>query len=247
MKLFGLIGKKLGHSFSKNYFEEKFNQLAIADQHAYELFELDTIEGIRPLLKKKNLVGLNVTVPYKQEVIPYLDKLDSSAKKVGAVNVIKIENGISVGYNSDYFGFKYSLEKWLEGTAVKNALVLGTGGASRAVLAALNDLEINYKVISRSSTEGDITYIELNHAPKLLGKYKLIINTTPLGMFPDVSSSPDIPYNVADASHWFYDLVYNPEETMFLKKAKVQGAQTKNGLEMLHLQAEKSWKIWTSK
>lgn len=247
MKVFGLIGKKLSHSFSKNYFETKFKQLNIADQHTYELFELNTIDEIKQLLKRDNLVGLNVTVPYKQEVIHFLDELDQSAKKVGAVNVIRLENGIAKGYNSDYFGFKRSLENWLQGKQIKNALILGSGGASKAVSAALNDLDINSKVVSRSDDAGDITYRELNHAPKLLGKYKLIINTTPLGMYPVVDEAPEVPYAEANDTHWFYDLVYNPEETLFLKRAKAQGANTKNGLEMLHLQAEKSWEIWNSK
>lgn len=247
MKVFGLIGKKLSHSFSKNYFETKFNQLNIADQHTYELFELTAINKVKELFTKENLVGLNVTVPYKQEVIPFLDELDQSAKKVGAVNVIKLESGITKGYNSDYFGFKQSLENWLQGNAIKNALILGSGGASKAVSAALNDQDISSKVVSRSDDAGDITYRELNHAPKLLGKYKLIINTTPLGMYPAIEEAPEVPYAEVNDSHWFYDLVYNPEETLFLKKGKEQGANIKNGLEMLHLQAEKSWEIWNSK
>lgn len=239
MPSFGLIGRKLGHSFSKEYFETKFDELNLTD-HSYNLFELDDIDEIEKILKLKPK-GLNVTVPYKEEIIPYLDRLDDSASKVGAVNVISLEKNAFVGYNSDFYGFKTSLQHWLSNTTLK-ALVLGTGGASKAVIAALDDLGIESVFISRQSGENRLTYSQVTS--EKIEQHRLIINTTPLGMYPEVNESPDIPYNSLTTQHYLYDLVYNPEKTVFLKKGEAKGAQVKNGLQMLHLQAEKSWEIW---
>lgn len=239
MPLFGLIGKKLGHSFSKKYFEKKFNELNLSD-HTYSLFEIEDIAGIEKILKHKPK-GLNVTIPYKEEIISFLDRLDHSAKKVGAVNVISLEKNAFVGYNSDFYGFKTTLQNWLS-TPILKALVLGTGGASKAVIAALVELGIDVQSVSRTPGKNLITYEEITS--EIIEEHQLIINTTPLGMYPKVNESPAIPYQMLTDRHYLYDLVYNPEQTEFLKKGQVKGAQVKNGLEMLHLQAEKSWEIW---
>ena len=244
MRRFGLIGKKLSHSFSQKYFQNKFKELELND-HEYDLFELNKISSVTEIFSLSNLLGLNVTVPYKEEIIPFLDILDESAKKVGAVNVVKITNGRKVGYNSDYYGFKRSLEEWLPSNFNKNALVLGTGGASKAVSSALSDLKIEYKCVSRNPSKNKISYSETDSY--LNNEFNLIINTTPLGMSPNIDSLPDINYNLLTNEHYLYDLVYNPELTMFLKLGADQGAVVKNGLEMLHLQAEESWRIWNSK
>jgi len=241
MPSFGLIGRKLGHSFSKEYFETKFDELNLTD-HSYNLFELDDIGEIEKILKLKPK-GLNVTVPYKQEIIPYLNRLDDSAEKVGAVNVVSLEKNAFVGYNSDYYGFKTSLQHWLSNTTLK-ALVLGTGGASKAVIAALDELGIEVQSVSRTSGNNLITYDEVTS--DIIEQHQLIINTTPLGMYPETNECPDIPYDSVTNQHYLHDLVYNPEKTVFLKKGEAKGAQVKNGLEMLHLQAEKSWEIWNN-
>lgn len=244
MRQFGLIGKTLSHSFSKNYFTEKFKKENIKNC-AYDLYELAHVSELKHLIKNnKNLRGLNVTIPYKNDVIPLLDELDSRAKKIGAVNVIKITKEKKlIGYNSDYYGFKNSLKKWLGNKSIK-ALVLGTGGASKAVVVALEDLEISFLQISRTASKTTINYKSLNSNREIYESHQLIINTTPLGMHPKVDASPDLQYKWLTSSHYLYDLVYNPEETIFMKKGKEKGAQVKNGLEMLILQAEKSWEIW---
>jgi shikimate dehydrogenase len=242
MHQYGLIGKKLAHSFSKKYFEEKFEKENIIGV-SYNLFELNTIEEVEKLFENTNLKGLNVTIPYKQVVIPFLNKLDISAQKTNAVNVIKIENGIKTGYNSDYYGFQKSLSTFYD-FKNKKAIVLGTGGASKAVQAVLKDFDILFTLVSREKNENTILYSELNKTH--FSDSDLIINTTPLGMYPDIKSFPDIPYQFINENHFVYDLVYNPEETIFLYKAKINGAKTKNGIEMLHLQAEKAWEIWNN-
>ncbi len=244
MRQFGLIGKKLSHSFSKKYFTEKFAKENIKNC-AYDLYELTHASELKRLVSKnKNLRGLNVTIPYKNDVIPLLDELDSRAKKIGAVNVIKItEDKKLIGYNSDYYGFKNSLEKWLGNKSIK-ALVLGTGGASKAVKVALDDLEIPFIQVSRTATKTALDYTTLNSNREIYKSHQLIINTTPLGMCPKVDTSPDLQYEWLTSNHYLYDLVYNPEETVFMKTGKGKGTQTKNGLEMLILQAEKSWEIW---
>ena len=245
-RTFGLIGRSLKHSFSKGYFSQKFSNERIADC-TYQLFELSDIKQFGSLIKEVPLAGLNVTIPYKEEVMDYLNNLDVSAKKVGAVNVIKFENdGKLTGFNSDYYGFKTSLHHWLPDDRQHdlNALILGTGGASKAVKVVLQDLGMPYKLISRSAAENIVTYEELNQNPHWVSEARLIINTTPLGMFPRIDQCPDLPYEVIDNRHFLYDLIYNPETTLFMQKGLSKGASVKNGLEMLHLQAEKSWEIW---
>ena len=246
MRRFGLIGKSLQHSFSKTYFEEKFFKETIKDAE-YDLFELREISELPALIKSTSeLRGLNVTIPYKEEVLPFLDEIDESAKRVGAANTISIaKNGSLKGFNTDYLAFKMSLENWLE-TRIEKALILGTGGAAKAVQVALEDLGINYSLISRKSEGETISYEELKTKSDLLKNSQLIVNATPLGTSPNIEGTPDINFELLNASHHLYDLVYNPEETLFMKKGRWQRAKTKNGLEMLYLQAEKSWEIWNS-
>ena len=240
---YGLIGYPLGHSFSKKYFEEKFRELNSTNN--YSLFELEHIDEFKSLFSKQHLKGANITIPHKQSVMPFLDKLDKSAKLVDAVNVIKYTKGEMVGYNTDYPAFKNTLKKWLDNTNLK-ALVLGTGGSSKAVIAALNDLKIPHKQVSRTKSSNYITYSELNGSNNLIDECKLIINTTPLGMSPHLDSKPNIPYGLLTPSHYLFDLVYNPEETTFMKLGNLAGCHTKNGLEMLHLQADLAWDIWNA-
>lgn len=245
MKQFGLIGYPLSHSFSKKYFSEKFEKASIADAH-YELYELKSLEDFKNWMNSiPHLKGLNVTIPYKQEVIPFLDRLNDKAKAIGAVNVIKKESdGTYTGYNSDYYGFKNSLEDFLENTLPKKALVLGTGGASKAVIVALQDIGVDYRYVSRKASGCTLGYEDLT--TELIAEHLLIINTTPLGMSPNTDQCPSIPYEAIGQDHRLYDLVYNPSETLFMKKGLEQGAKVKNGLDMLILQAEKAWEIWNS-
>jgi shikimate dehydrogenase len=248
-KLYGLIGYPLGHSFSKKYFTEKFDRENITDCQ-YEKFEIPAITLLPDILNQNpNLQGLNVTIPYKEAVIPYLNHLDHSAKTVGAVNVIKInpESGELTGYNSDYFGFKTSLENWLPNdTSGFKALILGTGGAAKAVKAALDSLNIPYTQVSRSESPGCLTYLGCQSDPSIVQNHKLIINTTPLGMSPNLDKAPELHYEQITNEHYLYDLVYNPEETLFMKLGKNKGAKVKNGLEMLYLQADKAWELWNT-
>ncbi len=246
MNVYGLIGYPLSHSFSKKYFTEKFEQENIAATK-YELFEIRDISDFPKIIANNpNLRGLNVTIPYKEAVIKYLDDVAESAKKINAVNVIKIgKNGKMIGYNSDYYGFKNSLFRFLpENYKGIKALVLGSGGAAKAVKAVLEDLQIPYLVVSRKQDPSTITYEAVTE--EHVKEYKLVINTTPIGMYPNVKDSPYLPYSSYTAEHFFYDLVYNPQETLFMMKGKARGAKTKSGLEMLHLQAEKAWEIWNS-
>ncbi|MDP2385529.1 MAG: shikimate dehydrogenase [Bacteroidota bacterium] len=251
MRAFGLIGKQLGHSFSKKYFEEKFQKLGITDC-SYELFPIDSIANIETILASNpNLIGLNVTIPYKESVLKYLDHLDPSAEKTGAVNCIKInsETGKKVltGYNTDTFGFQQSIKPFLEPQHDK-ALILGTGGASKAVEYVLKQIGVNCFFVSRSndeSKENYFTYGQINEQ-KITDHFKLIINTTPVGMYPDVDSCPNISFDSIGPQHLLYDLVYNPEQTSFLKKGKEKGAVAINGLSMLYHQADKAWSIWNS-
>ena len=239
MPEFGLIGKKLTHSFSGTYFTEKFERESLVN-HYYRLFELQDISFFPDLIRNNKPAGLNVTIPYKKEIINYLDEIDSLAKRIGAVNVIKTGEKLT-GYNTDYFGFRESLENWLPPVSSLKALVLGTGGAASAVTTVLTDLKIPYMSVSRSN-RGELRYEEIDR--EIINTSKLIINTTPLGMSPEVSQSPSLPYEFMDKRHFLYDLVYNPEETLFMKKGKERGCQVKNGLEMLYIQAEKAWEIW---
>ena len=245
MKKFGLIGKTLKHSFSKNYFKEKFERENISNCQ-YELFELPSIDHFQNLIDTHSgdLKGLNVTIPYKKEVMAFLSELDPIAKRIDAVNVIKVlDNGELKGYNSDYYGFRSSLEPWLDSTNI-SALILGTGGASNAIEKVLEDLEIDFKYVSRSKKKNGYSYNELNENPEIVNQNRLIINCTPLGTFPDVDQKPNISYDAITSNHFLYDLVYNPPTTAFMSAGLQAGAKAKNGKEMLILQAEKSWEIW---
>jgi shikimate dehydrogenase len=241
MRLFGLIGYPLSHSFSKRYFSQKFETEKIDAQ--YENYPLKSIDEFPGLISNHNLSGINVTIPYKQEVIQYLDSMSDEAEKIGAVNTIQIREGKLIGNNTDCYGFQQSLIPFLKPTH-KHALVLGTGGASKAVVFVLDKLGIEWKYVSRTKIENGLTYQEVNK--DVIKKHCLIINTTPLGMYPNIEESPAIDYEAIGDNHLLYDLVYNPEETLFLQKGKEKGATIKNGLEMLHLQAEKAWEIWNS-
>jgi shikimate dehydrogenase len=243
MKNFGLLGKNIDYSFSRGYFKEKFKA-----QHlkcSYNNFDLETIEDFEELKTSGHqLSGLNVTIPYKQTVIPFLDTIDSEAQDIGAVNTIKFENGKLTGFNTDHFGFENSLKPHLK-PHHKSALILGTGGASKAIAFALKKLGIHYEYVSRTaSAVTKITYESL--AKEGLKNYQIIINCTPIGTFPNLNKCPAIPYEDISSTHLLYDLIYNPEETLFLKNGKANNAVTLNGLEMLRLQAEKSWEIWNS-
>lgn len=246
MRRFGLVGFPVGHSFSKRYFTEKFEKLKLKN-HVYETYEMELLNEFPTLwMKYPDLQGVNVTVPHKENVLKYLDRLDTSAIKVGAANVVKRENKKLVGFNTDYLAFLLSLKKWM-GKYDGEALVLGTGGSSKAIQAALDELGIPFNVVSRTRRKGDYTYDQLNENPTILSRFQLIVNTTPLGMHPNIDTMPDIPYSHISKGHYLYDLIYNPDETLFLNEGKEHGASTKNGLEMLELQAEKSWDIWTGK
>ena len=245
-KVFGLIGETVSHSFSKSYFDEKFFREGLRDHH-YELFPLDNIKEIETLIKDtKGLTGLNVTIPYKEQVIKYLDEVDPAAKKIGAVNVIKFKDGKRKGFNTDYEAFYETIEKWLPKDKTFKALILGTGGSSKAVQQAITKLKIDFKLVSRERTKGDLTYEDIEKDPKLITDANLIINTTPLGMHPNTTTTPPIDYEKIGPEHYVYDLIYNPARTQFLQKAEIRGATIKNGLEMLHVQAEKSWTIWNN-
>jgi len=235
---FGLIGYPLSHSFSPNYFAQKFAKEGILNT-TYKACPIEEIEQIKPLFEEFD--GLNVTIPYKEQVIPFLNELDQAAKKIGAVNTIKIKNGQTKGFNTDVYGFEESLKPLLKPKHTK-ALIFGTGGASKAICYVLQKLKINFKLVSRTQKEGQITYSEIDK--KVVAEYKLLINTTPLGTSPNEKECVDFPYEAINSEHLLYDLVYNPAETLFLKKGRLRGAAIKNGLEMLHLQAEKSWQIW---
>lgn len=240
--VYGLIGYPLSHSFSPDYFRKKFAREGI--DAVYRLFPLASINELPNLLNEHpSISGLNVTIPYKEQVIPFLDDIDDAAKAVGAVNCIKIDNGKLKGYNTDVIGFKQSLTPLLQ-THHNNALILGTGGAAKAVEYVLSKLNISYSLVSSSGKEGSIAYSDITDLT--IKEHPLIINTTPLGMHPNTDTSPDLPYSAIGQKHLVYDLIYNPEETSFLKKGKAQGATTKNGYEMLVLQAEASWDIWSN-
>lgn len=244
MKKYGLIGYPLGHSFSKNYFNEKFHSENIDAE--YVNFEIPSIGELPSvLLKNPDLVGLNVTIPYKEQVISYLDELDEAAAAIGAVNVIKISSRkgktILKGYNSDVIGFTQSIGPMLEPQHTK-ALVLGTGGASKAVCYGLKTLGVEPQLVSRTAREGVLTYADLT--PEIMDIYKVIVNCTPVGMYPQADLFPPIPYECLTPRHLLYDLLYNPDTTLFMKKGADRGATTKNGLEMLLLQAFGAWEIW---
>ena len=238
-KIYGLIGKNISYSFSREYFSNKFKTEKISSK--YLNFDLIDINQIYKLTKEFNLSGLNVTIPYKESIIKYLDETDSKAKQIGAVNTIKFLNNKMIGYNTDYIGFKKSLQNLSNINIPKNALILGTGGASKAIKFALSELGINFKTVSRIKNNADYTYQEID---KYIIDKKLIINCSPVGTFPNINDSPKIPYKYLTSENFLYDLIYNPDKTLFLKKGDKIGCFTKNGIEMLKIQAEKAWGIW---
>jgi shikimate dehydrogenase len=241
-KRFGLLGRNINYSFSKGYFTDKFNNENFTGC-TYENFDIPEISAFPEIIKNtSDLKGLNVTIPYKETVIPFLDKLSKNAAQIGAVNTIKItKKGKLKGYNTDYYGFKKSLEPLLQ-PHHKKALILGTGGASKGVAFALDELGILYTFVSREAKEDTIDYDRINATT--FDNYQIIINSTPVGTSPNVDAFPLIPYEFFTDKHIAYDLIYNPAETQFLKRAAAKGAQIKNGLDMLIFQAEKAWKIW---
>ena len=241
-KLFGLLGRNINYSFSRGYFTEKFEKEKLAG-YTYENFDIPTIESFLDIVKNnEHLCGMNVTIPYKEAVMPFLDKLSKKATKIGAVNTIKFtKKGKLKGYNTDYYGFQKSLEPLLE-SHHKKALILGTGGASKGVAFALEELGIDYTFVSRNSSETILGYNQITDL--IFDEYQIVINSTPVGTSPNTEACPEIPYAFFTKKHIAYDLIYNPAETQFLKKAQQQGAKTKNGMDMLIFQAEKAWTIW---
>lgn len=240
MTKYGIIGYPLGHSFSKGFFTEKFARESIDAQ--YLNFEIPDVAMLPDVLRNNpELRGLNITLPHKQAVIPLLDEMSEEAKEIGAVNVIRVRNGKLKGFNSDIIGFTNSIKPLLR-PHHKKALILGTGGASKAIRVGLNRLGIEWTYVSRSPREGMITYEDIT--AETLQAYTVIVNCSPVGMFPNVAQAPEIPYDCLSDKHLLFDLVYNPEETLFMKKGREQGATVKNGLEMLHLQAVASWDFW---
>lgn len=247
MKKLGLIGFPLGHSFSKKYYLEKFQQEDINDVD-YDLYPIEHISDFVPIYSDKDFYGVNVTIPYKIEVMRYLDELSEEAKSIQAVNCVRIMHSDDgsvylKGYNTDAYGFETSLKPLLTPKDQK-ALVLGNGGAAKAVIYALNQLNIAYKLVSRTKQADHYTYEELDAS--ILSEYTVIINCSPLGTYPNITACPKLPYEYINENHLCYDLIYNPEETAFLRKGREHGARTKNGYEMLLLQAEKNWEIWNS-
>ncbi len=244
-RLFGLIGYPLSHSFSRKFFSEKFQNEGLHD-HAYRLFPLESIDGFPALFDEyANWVGLNVTLPYKEQVIPFLDRLSPEAEEIGAVNTIRLNRGIREGFNTDVYGFEKSLLDWAprEKLQAGTALVLGTGGASKAVCFGLKKLNVPFRRVSRSPHRADLTYEQLEDVD--WEEVRLVVNTTPVGMYPRVSAAPALPYERLGPGHYLFDLVYNPEKPLFLQKGEKQGCFIQNGLKMLYLQAEKAWEIWT--
>jgi shikimate dehydrogenase len=243
MRIFGLLGRSLAHSFSQTYFSQKFDRLHLPDCR-YELFELAEASELPQLVARyPGLAGLNVTIPYKEQIWPYLTRVAPSAALVGAVNVIEfLADGSLVGHNTDYVGFRESLRKFYPAGPGPRALILGTGGAAKAVAVALRELGIAHWLVSRDPLSAHLTYAELT--PAIIGAHPLIINTTPLGTYPAVQECPPLPYEALTPAHYLFDLIYNPRETLFLERGRLAGAHTKNGFEMLELQAEAAWAIW---
>lgn len=244
-KQYGLIGYPLGHSFSRGFFTEKFLREGI--DAMYSNYEIPSVDQLKDILKANtHLVGFNVTAPHKQNIIPLLNELSDGAKAIGAVNVVKVTRKDSVvwlkGYNSDVVGFVNSIKPLLNTALHTKALVLGTGGASKAIEYGLHTLGIETQLVSRSKQEDTITYADLDTT--VLKNFKVIINCSPIGTYPNVGEAPAIPYHLLNTEHLLYDLVYNPTETEFLKRGKMQGSTVKNGAEMLELQAVEAWRIW---
>nr|WP_299384238.1 shikimate dehydrogenase [Allomuricauda sp.] len=239
---FGLLGRNIGYSFSQGYFTQKFLELGLTD-YSYGNFDIPNIDLFEELISTNSLKGMNVTIPYKEQVIPFLAGMDPKAKAIGAVNTIKFGPQGPIGYNTDCYGFQMSLEPYLKPHHSK-ALILGTGGASKAIRFVLDELGITHKYVSRNPKEGQLTYADLGEG--VMEEHTLVINCTPLGTFPDVSEKPDIPYSQITQKHLLFDLIYNPEKTTFLTLGEAQGATICNGLKMLEFQAEKAWEIWNS-
>ncbi len=241
-KLFGLVGRDIDYSFSRSYFAEKFKTQNL-EHCSYVNFDIQSISELPSILKKHpNLVGFNVTIPYKQEIFPYLDEIDPVAKEIGAVNTVKLgEDGTLTGFNTDAYGFENSLKPLL--VDHEKAIILGTGGASKAIEYVLRKLTIDYHFISRNpKSPKELGYNDLNEA--FIKNTHLIINSTPLGTFPDIDRCPNIPYEYLTSNHLLYDLIYNPSETTFMRKGRLKNTKTKNGLQMLELQADRAWDIW---
>jgi len=241
-KKFGLLGKNIDYSFSRNYFSDKFSREHLT-QHTYVNFDLPSLENFGEILQnEKHLCGLNVTIPYKIEVIPFLDEVSDEVKAIGAVNTILWnKEGKTVGHNTDHTGFRKALEEELT-TLPKKALILGTGGASGAIRYALENLNCAVQFVSRTPEKNQLTYEALTQ--EILDSIDLIVNTTPLGTFPNTEKVPKLPYHLLNSRHFLFDLIYNPSETLFMKKGKAQGAKVSNGYQMLVYQAEKSWELW---
>ncbi|RMG78305.1 MAG: shikimate dehydrogenase [Bacteroidetes bacterium] len=241
-RLFGLIGYPLSHSFSKKYFTQKFESEGISGCR-YELFPLENLDDLPDLWRRfPGWAGMNVTIPYKEKVMAFLDELDPEAEAVGAVNTIRFLDGKKRGFNTDIFGFEHTLKAFLGDSLPEHALVLGTGGASKAVAFVLKKLGISFQKVSRRPAPDRLTYADLT--PECIEKHHLIINTTPLGTAPRTENAPPIPYEALTNAHFLYDLVYNPEKTLFLARGESRRAKTCNGLKMLYLQAERAWEIW---
>ena len=241
-KTYGLLGKNIDYSFSKSYFLNKFKKLNLDSNYTYKNLDLNDLNQFRNIIEKKEFNGFNVTIPFKEKIIKFLDLLDSKAKKIGAVNTIKICSNYKLkGYNTDYIGFIKSIRPFLNKNH-KKAILLGSGGASKSIVFGLNKLNISSIIVSRFKKKGDITYKELNS--EIINKSQIIINCSPIGTFPKINECPKIPYNSINSNHICYDLVYNPIETEFLMKSKKNDAKILNGMKMLEIQAEESWKIW---
>ncbi|MCR4738234.1 MAG: shikimate dehydrogenase [Bacteroidales bacterium] len=243
MRQYGLIGKTLGHSFSQAYFQQKFAAENRPDCR-YDNFELPTIDFLRTfVLQHPDLQGFNVTIPYKKVILPFLDELDPEAEQIGAVNTVRVlrdgQGPRLVGFNTDAEGFRLSLAG---ASLPSRALILGTGGATAAVTFVLQRLDVECLLVSRHPDEKQISYAQLT--PDIIRQHPLIVNCTPVGMHPHVTDCPPLPYEAITAEHFLYDLIYNPEETLFLREGRLRGARTQNGTRMLHLQAEAAWNIW---
>ena len=240
-KQFGLIGKNIEYSFSRKFFSEKFSSDNKYSNYDYTNYDIESIHDLNSVFNSKNLCGLNVTIPYKEKIISFLDKISDEAKQIGAVNTICFENGSKVGYNTDIFGFTESL-KMNKIDNIDSALILGTGGAAKTIIYFCNKNNIPFNIVSRQESNLNLSYNELNE--DIFKKRVLIVNCTPLGTYPDINKCPKLPYELIKKENILFDLVYNPSETLFMKKGKEIGCKTLNGYQMLRLQAEMSWKIW---
>ena len=240
-KQFGLIGKNIEYSFSRKFFSEKFSSDNKYSNYDYTNYDIESIHDLNNVFNSKNLCGLNVTIPYKERIISFLDKISDEAEQIGAVNTICFENGSKVGYNTDIFGFTESL-KMNNIDNIDSALILGTGGAAKTIIYFCNKNNIPFNVVSRQESNLNLSYNELNE--DIFKKRVLIVNCTPLGTYPDIKKCPKLPYELINKENILFDLVYNPSETLFMKKGKKIGCKTLNGYEMLRFQAEMSWKIW---